>query len=253
MKEEKAVDKEFLRQFEYCYKNKAKRSYSSIAADMEKLWAIDPVEAFKFVFVVRGKAKRKVRYKIRKREIIVSTIGFNSPYEAYGRLYWIANNHKNAFYANLFQIATLFGSWRDLFVLWEMDLKMHNLKVDDCVLSQCKLSDFLMNSFLDPLYGPESTALMPTIRNMKDSHTPHRIACNIIGKYLRSKMPKNANTNQNKYYRMIKRAYSGKPSYRYEKFQIKDDGLSVEQLYEKYMGQKSIGLLNIKPFLNKSL
>lgn len=78
-----------------------------VAADMEKIFKQDPLQALKLVFGVR------LITRIPKGEEVVAT-GMGQRDETIRALIWLHNNMPEHLYANL-HLVPLFGSWRDFF------------------------------------------------------------------------------------------------------------------------------------------
>lgn len=243
MKEE--IKKEFINQFSIILTRK-RRPIEEIFKTTEYLYSLDPKETVKLAFITLAYAREGAVYKPRSGKIRMNVMGLRNLYEGIGMVYWLMKNQPRAFYSNLYQIGALFGGWKEFITIWELDLKLNECDLSKCCISQCKMHDILMKAILDKDYGPEATRALPNIRRSKQSNTNHRKCRNIIGKYLRSRMPKNPLTNQNKYYKLIKRSYRGVKVY-YKKYDMEwIKNKSVVDAYDIVMNQQALKFINFK-------
>lgn len=238
--------KEFLRVFAQVVGRK-RRTNDEVFADMEKLWEIDRLEAVKMAFVSIAYAKEGVVYKRDKgRKVLVDVMGLRNLYEGTAMVYWLMSNKPKVFYSNLYQLGVLFGGWKELITVWEFDLKIHDMDLSRCRISQCKMYNILMKAVIDKSYGPEAVKALPNIRRSRVSNTAHRKCRNIIGKYIRSRMPKGVLSTQNRYYKLVKRSYKG-VKVRYKRIDLSWIPKSpIEETYDIIMGQASLKFINTK-------
>lgn len=243
MKEE--IRKKFLEQFSNILSRK-RRPIEEIFSTTEYLYSLDERETVKLAFISIAYAREDAVYKHRTGKKKLKVMGLRNIYEGVGMVYWLMRNQPKMFYSNLYQIGALFGGWKELITIWELDLKLNEFNLDECRISQCKLYDILMKAILDKDYGPEATRALPNIRRSKQANTNHRKCRNIIGKYIRSRMPKSPVTNQNRYYKLIKRTYKGiKVFYkRCDMEWMKNETLS--DCYDIIMNQQSLKYINFK-------
>lgn len=247
----KEINSLFLDQFKFIMSRK-KRSNEEVFDCMEKLWEIDRIEATRLAFITLAYARKNVLYKqFGKKNTIVDVMGLRNPNEGIAMVWWIMKYHPKVFYSNLYQLGVMFGGWKELIAIWEFDLKVAELDVNRSCISQCKMFDILMKAILDQNYGPEAVKAMPNIRRNRISNTPHRKCRNIIGKYIRSRMPRPNGQTQTKYYKILKRAYRG-VKVRYQRFDMEwMRGVDHKDNYRTIMGQKALKLLNLKHLKNE--
>lgn len=238
--------KEFLKQFEQIL-SRRKRPIEDIFSTMEQLYSIDKKEAVRLAFAAISYAREGITYKRSGgRKVVVDVMGLRNVYEGTGMVYWLMKYQPKMFYSNLYQLGVLFGGWKELITVWELDLKLNNMNLENCCISQCKMYDILMRAILDKDYGPEAVKAMPNIRRSRHSNTMHRKCRNIIGKYIRSRMPKSNSTTQNKYYKLVKRTYKG-IKVRYKRLNM--DWMkehSLEEDYNTVMNQAALKYINFK-------
>lgn len=237
---------EFLKQFEQIL-SRQKRPIEYIFLKMEYLYSIDKREAIKLAFTAIAYAREGVVFKRSAgRKVTIDVMGLRNLYEGTGMVYWLMKYQPRVFYSNLYQLGVLFGGWKELITVWELDLKLNDINLEKCCISQCKMYDILMKAILDKDYGPEAVKALPNIRRSKQSNTAHRKCRNIIGKYIRSRMPKSNSATQNKYYKLVKRTYKG-IKVRYKRLDMEwMKTRSIEEKYDIIMSQVALKYINFK-------
>lgn len=95
------------------------RDISEVFEDQAHIWAEDAELALRFPFYLRM-VTRKVKVN-GKNETDKVQNGQGARDESFKRLLWIAKNHKEAFYNNIW-ILPLVGSWKDLWTLMYYDM-----------------------------------------------------------------------------------------------------------------------------------
>lgn len=237
---------EFLNQFkQILFRQRRPIEYTLLK--MEYLYGLDKKEAVKLAFAAIAYAREGAVFKRSGgRKVVTNVMGLRNPYEGVGMVYWLMKYQPKVFYSNLYQLGALFGGWKEFITLWELDLKLNNMDLDKCCISQCKMYDILMKAVLDKDYGPEAVKALPNIRRSKQSNTMHRKCRNIIGKYIRSRMPKTGMTTQNKYYKLVKRTYKG-VKIRYKRLDMEwMKTKPIEEVYDTVMNQQALKYINFK-------
>lgn len=237
---------EFLNQFKQIL-SRQRRPIEYIFLRMEYLYGLDKKEAVKLAFVAMAYAREGAVFKRSGgRRVVVDVMGLRNPYEGAGMIYWLMKYQPKVFYSNLYQLGALFGGWKELITLWELDMKQNEMNLESCCISQCRMYDILMKAILDKDYGPEAVKALPNIRRSKQSNTTHRKCRNVIGKYIRSRMPQSNSTTQNKYYKLVKRTYKG-IKVRYKRLDMGWMKIkSIEEVYDTVMNQKALKYINFK-------
>lgn len=217
------------------------RKYDEVSNDMKALWMYSPEYCVKLTFIIRGMCRKGLCFGKDGKKVL-NVYGLNQRKEGTMRMYWILQNHPEVFYSNFRMYCILFGRWRDIIDIWSMELIRSGLDSNSCDINHGYITNVMLKDILNPCYGPDIAFALPTIRNEKDANTDKRKAQNIIGKYIRSKMPSNENTNQHSYYRAIKRAYGSKPNYNLFKPEMRG---SDEELMLRMLKQKALSYINI--------
>ena len=236
----------FIKQFSrIAWQSKKPRSQEEIDASMDELWADDPFATVKLIMMSAARSRKQCPLRLGKGVAKVDVMGFYSMKEGLGMLYWLAVKHPEVFYQNLGQMGAIFGGWKMLVALWEYDLRKAKLNVENCQVRQYRIYGMMSKAFLDILYSTDATKAMPSIKRIGKSHTEHRIARNIIGKYIRSKLPKTEGLTSNRAYRNLKSSNKGK---RIVYSQVNFKGyiaLGMEKLFDMMMGQKCLKYVNL--------
>lgn len=106
------------------------RDMSEVAKDMLALWAENPEMALRFAFYLRmitrivKLTEGKTTEKLQK--------GQGARDESFKRLLWVAENHPDVFYTNIW-ILPLVGSWKDIWSLMIL-AKENNVTIDNKIL-----------------------------------------------------------------------------------------------------------------------
>lgn len=103
------------------------REYSDVCKDQEELWKENAEMALRFPFYLR-----MVTRKIKVNDGFVTDKVQNGQGvrdEAFKRLLWIAQNHSEVFYNNIW-VLPLVGSWKDLFQLMHYDVVLGTNVID---------------------------------------------------------------------------------------------------------------------------
>lgn len=106
------------------------RNMEEVSADMANLWSENPESALKFVLYLRmvtrviKLAENHATEKLQK--------GQGARDESFKRLLWIAQNHPDVFYANIW-ILPLVGSWKDIWSLMIL-AKENDIAIDNKIL-----------------------------------------------------------------------------------------------------------------------
>lgn len=107
--------------------NYRNREYYDVASDQEALWKENAEQALRFPFYLR-----MVTRKIKVNDGFVTDKVQNGQGvrdESFKRLLWIAQNHSDDFYNNIW-VLPLVGSWKDLFQLMHYDIVLGTNTID---------------------------------------------------------------------------------------------------------------------------
>lgn len=161
---------------------KSPRNFQEVSETMQKLWSIDPINTIKLSIYIRM-ITRKCQVinldEVKKTEEVQHGQGLKN--EGIMRMLWLAINQPEYFKCN-FPIYIAAGSWRDVFVMLNMDLQYHgwdNRKLD---------WNFFRYVIKAGLINPNSSELvrkyLPTIRTNSKCKTLESQADTIIGRWL---------------------------------------------------------------------
>lgn len=217
------------------------RKYKDVSNDMKALWMHSPEYCVKLTFIIRGMCRKGLVFG-KNENIILSVYGLNQRKEGTMRMNWLLQNHPEVFYSNFRVYSILFGRWRDIIDIWSMELIRSGLNSKNCDINHGYITNVMLKDILNKHYGPDVAFALPTIRKDKDATTEKRKAQNIIGKYIRSKMPSNEKNNQHSYYRAIKRAYGSKPNYNLFRPEMRGGD---EEVMFRMLKQKALSYINI--------
>lgn len=206
---------------------------------LNNLKSVSEEDCVKFIFVVRAMSRRQLSFMNKDN---LKTFGFNRMKTGLEMMYWLLKNMPEVFNLNINSYCSLFGTWKDIITIWEMDIRENGVK--GSTINPNLVTNLLLKAVLNPNSGVEASKAIPTIRKNNELKTEHKKAINIIGKFIRSKMPKNLNTNQHTYYRAIKSSYKNNTViYKFIKYDMRrDKGV----LLEKFMNQKSFNFVRFK-------
>lgn len=194
----------FVDNFASIAKFKEPRSFAEIAADMEKLWSIDPKDTVKLSIYIRMITRKS---QIMSGETSVETTeevqrGQGLKHEGIMRMMWLAVNHPATFKANI-PLFIAAGSWKDIVVMMNLDLQYNGWK-------DRKLDwNFLGNVLKAGLINPGTTELvrkyLPTIRTSAKCTTLESQADTLIGRWFAKQLnPELDKPSAYKQYRLIK-------------------------------------------------
>lgn len=93
------------------------RSYEEVYKDMSEIWDENPTLALKFIFYLRMITRVVELPNADKTEKVQKGQGCRD--EAFKRLIWLFDNHRDIFYRNIHMLPII-GSWKDLWVLMVM-------------------------------------------------------------------------------------------------------------------------------------
>ena len=93
------------------------RSYEDVCKDMCEIWDENPTLALKFIFYLRMITRVTELPNANKTEKVQKGQGCRD--EAFKRLIWLFDNHRDIFYRNIY-ILPIIGSWKDLWTLMVM-------------------------------------------------------------------------------------------------------------------------------------
>lgn len=98
------------------------REYAEVCRDQEALWRENPLLALRFPFYLRM-ITRKVKIN---NGFITEKVqnGQGARDESFKRLLWIAENHKEEFYNNIW-VLPIIGSWKDLWQIMYYDIELN--------------------------------------------------------------------------------------------------------------------------------
>lgn len=195
----------FVDQFNSISKWLEPRPYREIAADMDKLWRINPKQCLQLTVYIRLITRESVVNDDSGTEKLEMQVGQGLKHEGLMRLLWVAIHHRNVFNANIAYFIAA-GSWKDIFEMLSLDLQYHEWfgrKLD---------WDFLTKVILAGLSNPRTCELvkkyLPTIRANNVCTTVERRADNMIGKHIAKTLfgiPENeGDYSTNKKYRVLK-------------------------------------------------
>lgn len=241
----KEINSEFLRVFSIIMARK-RRPLEETLADMELLYSIDAREAVRLAFASIAYARGGCMFKKSGvKKCVVDVYGLRNIYEGTGMVYWLMVNKPKLFYSNLYQLGTMFGGWKELITVWELDIKRNDMKLEDCSIQHSRLFNVLIRAILDKDYGPDAIKVLPNIRRNNQTNTVHRKCRNIIGKYMRSRMPRSKEISQNRYYKSLKRSYRKK--LRYQRLDMGWlSGMDFKDAYLKILNQPALNFINNK-------
>ena len=196
---------------------------------LNNLKSVSEKDCVKFIFVVRAMSRRQLSFMNKDN---LRTFGFNRMKTGLEMMYWLLKNMPEVFNLNINLYCSLFGTWKDIITIWEMDIRENGVK------GSTINPNLVTNLLLKAMQGKD------TIRKNNELKTEHKKAINIIGKFIRSKMPKNLNTNQHTYYRAIKSSYKNNTViYKFIKYDMNCD---KGALLERFMNQKSLNFIRFK-------
>lgn len=206
---------------------------------LDRLSSISKEDCVKFIFITRAMCRKQLVFMNKNN---LTTFGFNMMKTGVEMMYWLMKNMPEEFNMNINLYCNLFGTWKDMITIWEMDIRRNGVK--GATINAGLVTNLLLKAVLNPTSGAEASHAIPTIRKNSELKTEHKKAINAIGKFIRSKMPKNLNINQHTYYRAVKSSYKNKPViYRFVKY---DTRHNVSVNYEKFMRQKNLSLIRFK-------
>lgn len=177
---------DFVDNFSAISRFKEPRTYKEVAADMEKLWAQNPLLCLKLsVYIRLITRKPKVlnddgtikEFKVQRGQELKN--------EGILRMLWIAINCPKTFKANIAYFISA-GSWKDIFNMLSLDLQYHGWE-------ERRLDwKFLLLVIESGLTNPATTDLvrkyMPTTRTNKNCKTIESQADTLIGRWLSKKL-----------------------------------------------------------------
>ena len=103
------------------------RPVDDVFADQKALWEEDPLSALRFPFYLRM-ITRKTRLDAKSETEKVQR-GQGNRDEAFKRLLWIAREHSEDFYRNIWMLPIV-GSWKDLWSLMVLDMDITTRAID---------------------------------------------------------------------------------------------------------------------------
>lgn len=195
---------DFVDNFASIAKFKEPRSFAEIAADMERLWSINPKDTVKLSIYIRMITRKS---QIMSGETTVSTTeevqrGQGLKHEGIMRMMWLAIKHPATFNVNI-PLFIAAGSWKDIITMMNLDLQYNGWKGR-------KLNwNFLGNILKAGLINPGTTELvrkyLPTIRTSAKCTTLESQADTLIGRWFAKQInPELDKPSAYKQYRLIK-------------------------------------------------
>lgn len=158
------------------------RDFSVVCDEQKALWNENPEAALKFPFYLRlitrvAKAEDKTTEKVQR--------GAGNRDEAYKRLLWIAYNHPDEFYRNLW-LLPIVGSWKDMWYMLYLDATIGQNSLRKEEFFSIIADGLVSNSFSDLV-----RKYLPRIRSTKKCSTPWAKITNELAKEFVSFLDKN--------------------------------------------------------------
>jgi hypothetical protein len=145
------------------------RSMKDVDIDMARLWADSPIDTLRFTFYLRLITRRVAGFY----ETEEPQRGQGNKDESLKRMLWIAYNHPEVFYANLW-LVPLVGCWKDLWVLMGIDYKNQ--------LDHSKFFDLMKKGLAHEDMKDMVLKYLPQIKAKSKCKTPRAIVLNNLAK-----------------------------------------------------------------------
>lgn len=152
------------------------RDISVVFDDQKRLWDENPEAALRFPFYLRLVTRQSKISRDKQFETEKVQRGAGIRDEAYKRLLWIAYNHPQRFYDNIWLLPFV-GSWKDLWTLMFYDMEYGSSKLDQRAIYSI-IADGLVNEFTADL----AKKYLPRVRSTKKCKTPWAQKTNELAK-----------------------------------------------------------------------
>jgi hypothetical protein len=174
---------EFVDQFGQLGSFKAPRPFAEIAADCEKLWAINPLLFVIFTLYIRTIVRVVSLWNGHK--TAVSQRGAELRHEGIMRMIWLSQKAPDTFWKNLPLFVSV-GSWKDIFTMLQYDLVYNGW--GGRVLDWDKFGNFLLSSLENKNTSELVKKYLPQIKSRSKCTTVESQADTLVGKWLCSKL-----------------------------------------------------------------
>ena len=150
------------------------RSIIEVFEDQSALWAENQEAALRFPFYLRMVTRKVKVNKNNKTDKVQSGQGARD--ESFKRLLWIAKEHPEAFYKNIWLLPVI-GSWKDMWTLMYYD-KHENINV----LDKEAMFDVISQGLMSDTHAALVLKYLPRIKSMKKCTTPWTSITNRLAK-----------------------------------------------------------------------
>ena len=190
----------FVDQFGKISSYKKPRSFAEIEKDCETLWAVDKMNAVKFMLYLRT-ITRKVQL-VDGAVTEEAQKGGELRHEPIMRMLWLAQKSPDTFWKNIGWFIAL-GSWHDMFTMLQYDLVYNGW--DNRVLDWTKFANIIMVGLTNSNTSELLKKYLPQIKSRSNCTTVESQANTMIGKWICSLVFGNKESSANyKAYRKLK-------------------------------------------------
>lgn len=188
------TNNDFVDQFGLISNYKKPRDFSEISQDMSTLWAKDPEMTMKLTFYIRMISRKTQLFDGSTTE--KTQIGQGLKHEGIMRMIWIAINHPNTFWNNIYLYISI-SSWKDIIQMLSYDLQYNGWK--GRTLDWKKMGDLILSGLENPNTNNLLKKYLPTIKANSKCKTLESQADNIIGKWIANLLFNNDTQSYAKY------------------------------------------------------
>lgn len=195
---------DFVDQFAKATNYKVPRSFAEISADMEKIWAKNPLLTLCLVFYLRM-ITRVVQF-FNGTKTTDSQRGQGLKHEGIFRMIWIGVKYPDTFWKNIILFISI-GSWKDIITMLSYDLQYNGWK--DRKLDWDKFGKLILAGLENPNTSELLKKYLPQIKANSQCKTLEAQADNIISKWICSLLFGEKDTSGNTYKKYRKLKVSG--------------------------------------------
>lgn len=152
------------------------RDISIVFDDQKRLWDENPEAALRFPFYLRLVTRQSKISRDKQCETEKVQRGAGVRDEAFKRLLWIAYNHPQRFYDNIWLLPFV-GSWKDMWTIMYYDMEYGSSKLNQFAIYSI-IADGLVSEFTADL----AKKYLPRIRSTKKCKTPWAKTTNALAK-----------------------------------------------------------------------
>lgn len=188
------TNNDFVDQFGLISNYRKPREFSEISKDMNILWSKNPKDAMKLAFYIRMISRKTQMFDGSTTEKV--QIGQGLKYEGIMRMIWVAINHPDEFWNNIYLYVAI-SSWKDIIQMLSYDLQYNGW--DDRKLDWNKMGDLILSGLENPNTNNLVKKYLPSIKSNSKCKTLESQADNIISKWISNRLFKNSEQPYVKY------------------------------------------------------